>query len=415
MPNGSSARRGWIAIAVMAVIGAPGIVMRLNGIHTEPLLDAAIFGVAILAAAFLLSWAAEASELEISQGLALAVIALIAVLPEYAVDAVLAWKAGADPAEAQKGLAVANMTGGNRLLIGVAWPLVFVLFYYRTRIRELVVDRQRSLELVFLAVATLYVIFIPLRHHITLLDTILLVSLFAAYVYFTARQDSEGTELVGPSETIGRLPRAQRRVAIIGILVYSAAVIFASAEPFAEGLVETGQSFGISEFFLIQWLAPLASESPEVLVASLLAWRGRAGAGMGALISSKVNQWTLLIGTLPLAYSISAGEFSLLGGLPLDGRQREEIFLTAAQSAFAVAVFMNLRMSAREAAALFILFATQLFITNEMVRVWYAAAYSILCVVLLIVHRRELRPTMRIAYNLLRGREAEEGGVPAPD
>ena len=415
MPNGSSARRGWIAIAVMAGIGAPGIVMRLNGIHTEPLLDAAIFGVAILAAAFLLSWAAEASELEISQGLALAVIALIAVLPEYAVDAVLAWKAGADPAEAQKGLAVANMTGGNRLLIGVAWPLVFVLFYYRTRIRELVVDRQRSLELVFLAVATLYVIFIPLRHHITLLDTILLVSLFAAYVYFTARQDSEGTELVGPSETIGRLPRAQRRVAIIGILVYSAAVIFASAEPFAEGLVETGQSFGISEFFLIQWLAPLASESPEVLVASLLAWRGRAGAGMGALISSKVNQWTLLIGTLPLAYSISAGEFSLLGGLPLDGRQREEIFLTAAQSAFAVAVFMNLRMSAREAAALFILFATQLFITNEMVRVWYAAAYSILCVVLLIVHRRELRPTMRIAYNLLRGREAEEGGVPAPD
>jgi len=415
VPNGSSARRGWIAIAVMAVIGAPGIVMRLNGIHTEPLLDAAIFGVAILAAAFLLSWAAEASELEISQGLALAVIALIAVLPEYAVDAVLAWKAGADPAEAQKGLAVANMTGGNRLLIGVAWPLVFVLFYYRTRIRELVVDRQRSLELVFLAVATLYVIFIPLRHHITLLDTILLVSLFAAYVYFTARQDSEGTELVGPSETIGRLPRAQRRVAIIGILVYSAAVIFASAEPFAEGLVETGQSFGISEFFLIQWLAPLASESPEVLVASLLAWRGRAGAGMGALISSKVNQWTLLIGTLPLAYSISAGEFSLLGGLPLDGRQREEIFLTAAQSAFAVAVFMNLRMSAREAAALFILFATQLFITNEMVRVWYAAAYSILCVVLLIVHRRELRPTMRIAYNLLRGREAEEGGVPAPD
>ncbi|MCA9829720.1 MAG: sodium:calcium antiporter [Dehalococcoidia bacterium] len=415
MPDGSSARRGWIAIAVMAAIGAPGIVMRLNGIHTEPLLDAGIFGVAILAAAFLLSWAAEASELEISQGLALAVIALIAVLPEYAVDAVLAWKAGADPAEAEKGLAVANMTGGNRLLIGVAWPLVFVLFYYRTKIRELVVDRHRSLELVFLAVATLYVIFIPLRHHITLLDTVLLVSLFAAYVYFTARQESEGTELVGPSETIGRLPRPQRRVAIIGILVYSAAVIFASAEPFADGLVETGQSFGISEFFLIQWLAPLASESPEVLVASLLAWRGRAGAGMGALISSKVNQWTLLIGTLPLAYSISAGEFSLLGGLPLDGRQREEIFLTAAQSAFAVAVFMNLRMSAREAAALFILFATQLFITNEMVRVWYAAAYAVLCVVLLVVHRRELRPTMRIAYNLLRGREVEAGGVPAPD
>lgn len=414
MPAVTASRRGWATIAVMAAIGLPGIVMRLNHIHTEPLLDAAIFGVSILSAAFLLSWAAEASELDISQGLALAVIALIAVLPEYAVDAVLAWKAGADPAEAEKGLAVANMTGGNRLLIGVAWPLVFFLFFYRTKIRELVVDRQRSLELVFLAVATLYVIFIPLRHHITLLDTVFLVSLFLAYVFFTARQESEEAELVGPAETIGRLPKMQRRGAIITILAYSAAVIFASAEPFAEGLVETGESFGISEFFLIQWLAPLASESPEVLVASLLAWRGRAGAGMGALISSKVNQWTLLIGTLPLAYSISAGEFSLFGGLPLDGRQREEIFLTAAQSAFAVAVFVNLRMSPREAIALFVLFATQLFITNEMVRVWYAVAYAVLCVVLLIVHRHELRPTLRIAYNLMRGRGDPPEAAAAP-
>ena len=39
------------------------------------------------------------------------------------------------------------------------------------------------------------------------------------------------------------------------------------------------------------------------LVAGLLAWRGRAAKGMGALISSKVNQWTLLIGTLPLAFA----------------------------------------------------------------------------------------------------------------
>jgi cation:H+ antiporter len=394
-------------MAAMGAIGAPGIVMRLNGIHTEPLLDAAIFGVSILAAAFLLSWAAEAAELDISQGLALALIALIAVLPEYAVDAVLAWKAGADPVEAQKGLAVANMTGGNRLLIGIAWPLVFFLFFYRTKLRELVVDKQRSIELVFLGIATLYVIFIPLRHHITLIDTVVLVSLFGVYVYMTAKQESEEAELVGPAETIGRLPRAQRRATIAIFFVYAAAVIFASAEPFADGLVETGEKLGISQFFLIQWLAPLASESPEVLVASLLAWRGRAGAGMGALISSKVNQWTLLIGTLPVAFLISAGEFSMTGGLPLDARQRDEIFLTAAQSAFAVAVFINLKMEPKEAIALFVLFATQLFITNEMVRVWYAVAYTVLCVLLLVIHRTDIIPTLRTAWALIRGRTEE--------
>ena len=407
--------RSWTAMAVFAALGLPGLIMRGAGIHSEPLVDSAIFGVSILAAAFLLSWAVEALELDISQGLALAIIALIAVLPEYAVDAVLAWREGAeyaaakaageiDPRAGLDGLAIANMTGGNRLLIGIAWPLVFAIFFYRTRIKELVVDPQRALELVFLAIATVYVILIPLRNSVTIIDTIVLVSLFICYVYFTAKQESDEVELVGPARAIGAMKTGQRRAVTALLLVYSAAVIFASAEPFAEGLVHTGEEFGISEFLLIQWLAPLASESPEVLIAALLAWRGRAAAGMGALISSKVNQWTLLIGTLPVAFLWSAGEFSFTGGLPLDDRQREEILLTAAQSAFAIAVFINLKMGAREAAALFVLFATQLFITNEQARIYYAFAYMVLCIGLLVLHRREIPPTVRTAVNLIRGR-----------
>ncbi len=400
-------RRSWAFIAAMACIGIPAVALRLSGTHLDPIVGALVFGIGILSAAFLLSWGAEAAEMDISQGLALAIIALIAVLPEYAVDAVLAWKAGASPEEAEKGLAIANMTGGNRLLIGLAWPLVFFIFFYRTRLKELIVDRQRALELAFLTIATLYVIMIPLRSHVTIIDSIVLVSMFVLYVFFTARQESEDAELVGPAMTIGTLTKKRRRSTIAILLVFSAAVIFASAEPFAEALQEIGREFGVSEFFLIQWLAPLASESPEVLIASLLAWRGRAAKGMGALISSKVNQWTLLIGTLPIVFLISAGEFSFTGGLPLDSRQREEIFLTAAQSAFAIAVFVNLRMGTREAVALFVLFATQLFITNESVRVWYAGAYAVLCVVLLIWNRKELRPTVSIAIQMLRGRQVE--------
>ena len=410
--------RSWGAMLAMAALGLPGIVMRAMGLHSEPLVDALIFGTSILAAAFLLSWAVEALELDISQGLALAIIALIAVLPEYAVDAVLAWREGADyaaakaagldPRAAVDGLAIANMTGGNRLLIGVAWPLVFVVAFYRTRIKELVVDPQRALELLFLAVATAYVILIPLRHTVTIIDTIVLVSLFLCYVFFTAKVKSEEVlELVGPSRAIGALNNGPRRLLTVILLVFSAAVIFASAEPFAEGLVHTGEEFGISKFLLIQWLAPLASESPEVMVAALLAWRGRASVGMGALISSKVNQWTLLIGTLPVAFLLSAGEFSFTGGLPLDNRQREEIFLTAAQSAFAIAVFINLKMGPREAAALFVLFATQLFITNELVRLYYAAAYGVLCVIILVANRREIPETLRTAWNIMRGRPGD--------
>ncbi|MBI5947442.1 MAG: sodium:calcium antiporter [Chloroflexi bacterium] len=391
----------------MVALGLPGIVLRLTGTHPDEVLAALIFGVAILSAAFLLSWAAETAEMDISQGLALAVIAIIAVLPEYAVDFVLAWKAGGSAEEAEKGLAIANMTGGNRLLIGVGWPVVFALFFFRTRLKELIVDRQRSLELAFLSVATLYVLLIPLRHSVSVIDTIVLVSLFVIYLFFTSRVEAEEVELVGPAKAMGALPDRKRRPLVVIVLVFSAVVIFTSAEPFAEALVHIGERFGVSEFLLIQWLAPLASESPEVLVAGLLAWRGRAAAGMGVLISSKVNQWTLLIGTLPIAFLLSAGEFSFTSGLPLDDRQREEIFLTAAQSAFAIAVFANLRMGRKEAVALFLLFATQLFITDERARLVYASAYTALCLVILIVNRTDIPHTARAAWDVMRGRGDE--------
>ena len=408
--------RSWAIIAAMGLVCLPGIVLRVGGIHPDPVPGAIIFGLAILAAAFLLSWGAETAELDISQGLALAIIAIIAVLPEYAVDAVLAFNAGQDPAEAEKGLAIANMTGGNRLLIGVGWPIVFLLFFYRTRLKELVVNRQRSLELVFLAIATAYVIVIPLRSHVTLLDTIVLVTLFGVYMYFTSKVESEHVELVGPAKAMGDLGKIPRRSAVLLLLAFSAVTIFSSAEPFTESLVHIGEDFGVSEFLLIQWLAPLASESPEVLVACLLAWRGRAAAGMGILISSKVNQWTLLIGTLPIAFMFGSGDWGLMDGLPLDHRQREEIFITAAQSAFAIAVFINLKMGRGEATALFLLFATQLFITNESARIVYAVLYTVLCVVLLVLSRTTIPQTVRDAIAVMRGRELDPMATdPEPD
>jgi cation:H+ antiporter len=138
--------------------------------------------------------------------------------------------------------------------------------------------------------------------------------------------------------------------------VFAAGVILLCAEHFAEALVGSGKSLGISEFFLVQWLAPLASEAPELLVAGLYAWRLNTNAGLGTLVSSKVNQWTLLVGTLPIAFAISS---SSTHGLPIVTRQRDELFLTAAQSFFAITVLLNLQMSLKEAWMLFGLFWAQ--------------------------------------------------------
>ena len=86
---------------------------------------------------------------------------------------------------------------------------------------------------------------------------------------------------------------------------------------------------GVDEFLLIHWLAPLASEAPAISIAILFVLSGRAAAGLTAMISDKINQWTLLVGMLPLAMSFGA---SSIMALPLDARQHEEFFLTAALS-----------------------------------------------------------------------------------
>src|SRR4029077_8490646 len=116
-----------------------------------------------------------------------------------------------------------------------------------------------------------------------------------------------------------------RRGFSLGVFSSSGVTIFHAAEPFAEGLLKSGRTLGIEEFVLVQWLAPLASESPEFIVATLFALRGNPHAGIGTLISSTVNQWTMLVGMLPICYSISAGH---IGTMQLDARQVSEVLLT---------------------------------------------------------------------------------------
>ena len=386
-------------IGIMMAIALPAIVLRLSGEQLGTVADTILFGLAIVAAAFLLSWAAEAAEVDISQGLAVAFIAFIAVLPEYAVDITFAWKAGQDPEFAP--FAVANMTGANRLLIGVGWSAVFLVFWLRTRGRVLHLHQGNALDVIALGAATLYSFSLPLKGSISLFDSVVLFSIFAVYIYGVTRREGEEPQLVGPARWLGELPAKQRRTITAGIFVFAGAAILAAAEPFAEGLIETGAELGIDEFLLVQWLAPFASEAPEFLVAGILAFRGRAVVGMAALLSSKVNQWTLLLGGLPIAFALSG---DTLDGLPLDTRQREEVFLTAAQSLFAVAILVSLSLSRTEVAGLFGLFALQFLIPISEVRLAIAILYVVLALALLWRQRQHLRSSLRTARALLRGR-----------
>jgi cation:H+ antiporter len=186
-------------------------------------------------------------------------------------------------------------------------------------------------------------------------------------------------------------------------VVYCIDTIVSAAEPFAEALLGIGRQHGIEEFLLVQWLAPLASESPEFIVAIIFATSGKATAGLRALLSSKVNQWTLLVGMLPLAYSVGGAG---LTPLHLDPRQEEEVLLTAAQSLFALAVMANFRFSLGESALLAVMFVTQLFSVDPATRMIYCWIYIGLALGLLAVSREHRRGM----FDILRFR----GGAAAP-
>src|SRR5882672_7436067 len=100
--------------------------------------------------AFLVAWGAEAAQFLISQGLALAVLAWLQTLPEAAVEGVIAWHAGKDPTRAH--LAIANLTGAIRLLIGLGWPMIYLVAALHRprgeRLAAIPLDREHAVEVV---------------------------------------------------------------------------------------------------------------------------------------------------------------------------------------------------------------------------------------------------------------------------
>lgn len=335
----------------------PGLALRFVHPDISPIWVALLSGMAILGASFLLTWACEVAQMDIPQAVAVAVVAFIAVLPEYAVDMYFTWMAGQHPESAYSHYAIANMTGANRLLIGVGWSAIVLIFAARFHKSVALADEKRT-DVLFLAMATLYALTIPLKGSLTWVDGIVFMCIYAWYIWIIAHRPVEEEVPEGPAAVLAQLPKKKRLRTVIGIFFFAALVILFNAEPFSESLVASGKLLGVNEFLLVQWLAPIASEAPEFIVALMFAFRGNAGLALGSLLSSKLNQWTLLVGMIPGVYAVSSGGLS--PSINLDSHQFQEILLTAGQSLFAVALLLDLRLRVREAFWLLILFAAQL-------------------------------------------------------
>lgn len=379
----------WLWISSSILLCLQWTLIHFAGVHFAPEFQAFSSGVAIFGAAFALSWAAELAQKDIPQALAIALLALIAVLPEYAVDMYFAWTAGKDPK--YTAFATANMTGANRLLIGVGWAAVVLTYWFKSGKRAVELEPGHKIEIFYLGLATVYSFIIPLKGKLDLIDAAVLIIIFGFYMRAAAKAAHVETELEGPPQMIDNWGEGARRLVTVGFFLLSGFTIFVAAEPFAEGLLASGREFGIEEFILVQWLAPLASESPEFIIAILFALKSQPGTSMGALLSSKVNQWTLLVGMLPVVYCVSAGDWA---GMQMDSRQVEEMFLTSAQSLFAVAILANLSFSLFEALVIFLLFSTQLLFPDPEFRFYYSIFYVVLALTL-IFFKRDVRDGVR--------------------
>jgi cation:H+ antiporter len=246
------------------------------------------------------------------------------------------------------------------------------------------------------------------RGSITLFDTAVLMSFYAVYVVASARGEQEEDEhehdLVGPGRDHRRVDEDAPPASGPRDLRLRRGHHLHLGRALRRVTRRDRQALRIDEFLLVQWLAPLASESPEFVVASILVARGAMSKGMRTLVSSGVNQWTVLVGTLPVVMSISAGTPS---ALPLDARQTEEVLLTAAQGLFGVAVIADRTLTRWQGALLAALFFGQFFVPSTHGRQIFAVAYLIAAVAVYVGNadaRTGMVQSFRVLWAAVRGR-----------
>jgi cation:H+ antiporter len=320
----------------------------------------------ILFSAFLVAWAAEAAQFLISQGLALAILAWLQTLPEFAVEAVIAWQAGKNPSVTH--LAIANFTGAIRLLVGLGWPMIyFVAAFSAMRARkrkvwaEVHLDDEHAVEVVALTPPLIYFVWIWYKSSINIADSIVLTMFYLMYLVILWRIPPKSEESL---DDVGRIPRAVLRLkgrmrwaAIIGLFSLGGMLLYFTAHPFLNSMLALAATFGVSQFVFVQWVAPFLSEFPEKV--SAFYWARKISSAPMALmnmVSSNINQWTVLAAMIPVVYAISNGHNV---PLPFDVAQKQEILITILQSALGVLVLSNMRFAFWEAALLFVLWFAQ--------------------------------------------------------
>ena len=346
----------------------------------------------MLLSAFLVAWGAEAAQFLISQGLALAILAWVQTLPEFAVEAVIAWEAGGDPPRAH--LAIANLTGAIRLLLGLGWPMIYFVYAFAGRrrgepkLQPIVLQREHAAEVMGLIPPLLYFIVIVWKQSMSWIDAVVLLLLYVGYLVVLLRNPPHDVEQIGDAPRVSQWALRQRgwrqKAAIGALFAGGGFLLYVTAHPFLESMLALAGLLGVSQFVLVQWVAPFLSEFPEKVSAFLWARRvTHAPMALMNMVSSNINQWTVLAAMIPLVYGYSHYHHTgTWADFPFDAEQRLEIILTLMQTALGMVLLANMEFDWFDASALFVLWIVQFFAPHlrEEVSIAYALWIGILVV-----------------------------------
>ena len=325
---------------------------------------------AIILAAMLIAWAAECGQFYISQGLALAVLAWVQTLPEFAVEAVIALTAAKDPSKLH--LVTANFTGSLRLFVGLGWPIVYfiALFFSGKKWRSdngfwtIRLADEQSIAVLAILPAAVYFLFIYAKGTLNIFDAVVLTSIYFVYLWLLSKMPSQPQEEAKDLDWIPRrvmgLKKPLNYAGIVLFFVFGAVILWFTVHPFLNSMLALALSLGVSEFVFVQWLAPFLSEFPEQL--SAYRWAAsveKAPIALSNFVSSSINQWTILVATIPFIYSFGTGHWAAIA---FDEHQKVEILLTLVQSYLGFLFLFSMDFSFPEACGLFGLWLAQFII-----------------------------------------------------
>lgn len=362
-----------------------------NFSHISLILLAVVSFSAVVSAALLISWGAECFQFIVSQGFAIAVIALLQVIPEFFIEGVIAWQRDVP-------LMLANFTGSNRLLMGLGWSGVYFimaianLIKQRKWIHEIKIKEVHSIEVIVLLASSFYFFIILIKGTITVIDSFVLFGMFYWYMKTLYKLDPEEKEnedeLIMPCKAIVQIENTNlKKIIIFSLFILGGATFMFIAEPFLHSLRGLASLFGISAFVFVQWMAPFLSEFPEKVTSFYWAARIKyASMGLVNFISSKVNQWTLLIAMVPIVYSISMGGFT---HIPLDSFHKWQIFLSMAMTFYGCSTLAKFSFTSIDAFFMFTLWFIQ-FVRPDTMEIT-SFAFIILTIANLIIFKKQNR------------------------